>query len=44
MFFISRRPSCHPIATCSAALLIAASPLEAICTEISISPPGALLS
>eukprot|EP00965_Chrysotila_dentata_P017933 596022-Pleurochrysis_carterae.AAC.1 len=33
-----------PMATFTATLLIAASPLEAICTEISISPPGALLS
>eukprot|EP00965_Chrysotila_dentata_P134672 4454892-Pleurochrysis_carterae.AAC.2 len=40
----SCRPSCLPIATFSATWLIAASPLEAICTDISISPTGALLS
>eukprot|EP00965_Chrysotila_dentata_P148982 4920590-Pleurochrysis_carterae.AAC.1 len=33
-----------PIATFSATLLVAASMLEAICIEISISPPGAPLS
>eukprot|EP00965_Chrysotila_dentata_P149856 4948602-Pleurochrysis_carterae.AAC.1 len=44
MIYTSCRPSCHPIVTCSATLLITASPLEVICTEISISPPGVLLS
>eukprot|EP00965_Chrysotila_dentata_P089592 2958140-Pleurochrysis_carterae.AAC.3 len=40
----SCRPSCLPIATFSATLLIAASPLKSVYTEISILLPGALLS